>query len=127
MARGSTLGLECVVANTNAAPAIRVHPLRQLKLRRTRPRPVPQQRLERAVVHPTLEIIGAFMAARFNTIVAVCIFSPCSRYGIPHPPQAIEAVAPHIVRVDPPPRTRGGRAEDDAAEERILRTAMFAL
>jgi hypothetical protein len=54
------------------------------------------------------------MAARFNTIVAVYIFSPRSRYGIPLPPQAIEAVTPHVVRVDPPPRSRGGRAEDDA-------------
>ena len=103
-----------VVDNTNVAPAIRVHPLRQLKLRRTHPRPVPQQHLERPVVHPTLEIIGAFMATRFNMIVAVCIFSPRSRYGIPLPPQAVEAVAPHIVRVDPPPRSRGGHAEDDA-------------
>ena len=105
-----------VVANTNAAPAIRVHPLRQLKVRRTRPRDhssVPQQRLERPVVHPTLEIIGAFMAARFNRIVAVCIFPRC-RCGIPHPPQAVEAVTPHIVRVDPPPSSRGGRTEDDA-------------
>ena len=47
------------------------------KLRRPHPKdhpPVPQQPFERPIVHPTPEIIGAFMLARLNTIVAVCIF-----------------------------------------------------